>query len=244
MITVTIIPAMGIIMGKVNKYHRKNDKGKTLLSGLLPVFLILCSAYFLFESASKLPVEISLSQYLESRKIIYSGNGHSRLSDTDRKSYLDTLKSIYSDEKVARNRDISGLYVQVLMALPARQAVNEHRSDLEQALEIQEQSLRYNPADTYGWARLAWLRRVLNGANGYSLSALSLSNMVAPYEPPLMVSRIVEYYRHQHLWNEQIKQSMPLYLRKAYKASRKNLIKKSEEYGFKGDLDHALYRKY
>jgi hypothetical protein len=73
--------------------------------------------------------------------------------------------------------------------LPAR-AQAERRDLVVDAVSLLEGSLSASPADSYGWARLAYARNLRDGAGPGAADAWRMSVLTAPAEPRLALWRV------------------------------------------------------
>lgn len=87
---------------------------------------------------------------------------------------------VYNEMAIARlqaaqNKDIPSSEIKPLLA---------------EALAEQKTALSIAPADTYGWARYAFLAVLNEGLSADAIAALKLEIETAPYEPALMMARL------------------------------------------------------
>ncbi len=61
---------------------------------------------------------------------------------------------------------------------------------LQEAIVEQKIALTLSPADTYGWARYAFLMALSGAPSEETIRALNMEMMTAPYEPALMLPRL------------------------------------------------------
>lgn len=61
---------------------------------------------------------------------------------------------------------------------------------LREAIIEQKMALTLSPADTYGWARFAFLLALDGAPSENTIRALNMEMMTAPYEPALMLPRL------------------------------------------------------
>ncbi len=69
-------------------------------------------------------------------------------------------------------------------------ALEQHLLPTSQTLQEQEVVLSKEPADPFGWARLAYLRRAVAHNKRGAFEALQMSDYVSPYEPRQLAERL------------------------------------------------------
>ena len=88
---------------------------------------------------------------------------------------------------------------------------------LVEALKNQELALMLSPADTYGWARLAYLQLLIYGPANQAPQSLAMSLIAAPYEDRLTLSRLNTAMLLYNYLDAETKASMPKMLLDAWK---------------------------
>ncbi len=92
-----------------------------------------------------------------------------------------------------------------------------------QAQAKQEQALARAPAMPYGWARLAYLRLRTEGLSSGAVEALTHSLETAPYEKPLLVSRMEMAFQLEPLLPAAIAAQIPHIVRAAWALDKRGV---------------------
>lgn len=94
---------------------------------------------------------------------------------------------------------------------------------LRQSIAWQERALGQAPANTYGWARLAYARLLVDGANEGAARALSHALETDPHEPPLLLLEISMAVRLWDVLDAETKSRIPELMRAAFALNPKGL---------------------
>lgn len=117
----------------------------------------------------------------------------------------------------------------------------ESITDMLAAIEAQRQALALHPANTYGWSRLASLHLIAHGPSALVTQALLRSIQSAPFEPRLMVSRIVTLMRTEPYWDNDLRDFVNQQMRLAWLPFyRHDMTKAALQNGFIDRLYEAL----
>jgi hypothetical protein len=107
------------------------------------------------------------------------------------------------------------------------------RKKLVECARWQLLALDLSPADTYGWARLAFVYWNLEG-NASTAAAMALANSIvaAPYEPRLAVSRLTMAMVFQAKLSTSVRAQIPQMMRAAWKIDPRGTSKAAKEGGW------------
>jgi hypothetical protein len=94
---------------------------------------------------------------------------------------------------------------------------------LAQTINWQKQSLAQSPADTYGWARLAFLD-LAEGAAAQAALALEYSIEAAPFEPRLIMFRVTMAMRLKDKLGPAMQARIPDLITQAWRQNPKLLV--------------------
>ncbi|MBI1273564.1 MAG: hypothetical protein GC131_05730 [Alphaproteobacteria bacterium] len=116
----------------------------------------------------------------------------------------------------------------------------EGRKQMADVIRVEEQALRRHPADTFGWARLAYARLIYNGPSALVAEALQKSIETAPHEPELMPSRIALMVALKRYWTPELKNRFHEQIKGAWEAQRWDLMEAALYGGFVDDIYAAF----
>jgi hypothetical protein len=111
---------------------------------------------------------------------------------------------------------------------------------LNQAQEWEHEALERAPANTYGWARLAYTLLQTEGYTPTAAKALTLSLETQRYEPSLMVSRLGLAIALLDKLDEDTKAGLPSMIRETWKAAPDELADMAKKNHYISIVEHAL----
>lgn len=107
----------------------------------------------------------------------------------------------------------------------------------------QETLLARNPADPFGWARLAYLRRATAVDATTAFAALRMSDMVSPYEPRQLLERALMWRELRDVQTDSEKEYQRVLWQKAYARQRGATLKAAHTKNLDKELEAALPQK-
>jgi hypothetical protein len=137
------------------------------------------------------------------------------------------------------------LYDDLAMAYMARAELTglektEGRKQLADVIHAQEQALIRNPANTFGWQRLAYARLLYNGPSRLVSEALEKAIESAPHESLLMSSRLALLVAVKPYWSNELRELFPEQVRIAYKTRKWQMMAAALAGDFVADLYAAV----
>jgi hypothetical protein len=109
-----------------------------------------------------------------------------------------------------------------------------------EAIQWQSRALGRAPADTFGWARLAYMMMQTEGLTDATAATLTHSFETGPYEPSLQLFRLVMAISLFDKLDQDTKDSMPFMIRAAWKHDPSGLVKAAQENHFVSLAEKAL----
>lgn len=114
------------------------------------------------------------------------------------------------------------------------------RQLMPEVLRLETEALKRNPANAYAWSRLAYARYVYNGASRLVAEPLVQSILSAPYEPPLLASRIVLALKIEKYWTPELAALFPGQLERAWLRQSIETVAAAYQEGIEGRLREKL----
>lgn len=114
------------------------------------------------------------------------------------------------------------------------------RQMMPEVLRLETEALKRNPANAYAWSRLAFARFVYNGPSRLVAEPLVQSIQAAPYEPPLLPSRIVLALKVEKYWTPELATLFPQQLERAWLRQRIETVAAAYQEGIEGQLREKL----
>jgi hypothetical protein len=109
-----------------------------------------------------------------------------------------------------------------------------------EAIRWQSRALGRAPADTYGWARLAYMMMQTEGLTDATAATLAHSFDTGPYEPSLQLFRLVMAVSLFDKLDKDTKDSMPFMIRAAWEHDPSGLAKAARDNHFISLAEQAL----
>lgn len=117
----------------------------------------------------------------------------------------------------------------------------EARPWLDEARRWQQAALIASPADTYGWARLAYIHLELSGPSRAAAAALEQSMATGPFEPQLMLTRLKTAFLLYDFLDAETKAQLPSVLRASWHFAPELVAKAAREGHFQSALRDAIH---
>lgn len=134
----------------------------------------------------------------------------------------------------------NGLAMSFLDRAVNTKAAQDRKLLLQEAAYWQKRALSTDPADTYGWLRLAYLYQSAEDGGPRGAQALGLSLVMAPYEPRLLVAQAQVLVRAERVADPALRARLPALLRAAFRVDGEGLARAAMTDHFVGLVEDAL----
>ena len=108
---------------------------------------------------------------------------------------------------------------------------NEGKALLDRAASVLRRGLAEAPANTYGWARLAFIENRLEFGSPAAIEALRMSVMTAQFEPYLLLSRMFLALKLRPYWDDDMTALQERQVRLSWQWNPRQLAKAAKQYG-------------
>ncbi len=116
----------------------------------------------------------------------------------------------------------------------------EGRKLMPEVLRLEAEALKRNPANAYAWSRLAFARYIYSGPSRLVAEPLVQSIQAAPYEPPLLASRVVLALRIEKYWTDALRDLFPQQLERAWLRESVDTVQAAYQNGIEDRLREKL----
>ena len=144
-----------------------------------------------------------------------------------------------SRQDALRWRPTHEIYDDLAMAVVERARRLPTHPDVAQAIDWQMRALSLAPADSYGWARLAHLFLMTEGASASAARALENSIYAALYEPRLMLARATMAMQLKDRLDPAYEAQIPAMLRAAWAIAPAEMTQAAQQGGYISALKAA-----